>query len=29
MAMEKNSIVQHRDTLRYTRIHNGVYQPQL
>ena len=29
MAMENLSIAQHRDTLCYTRIHSGAYQPQL
>ena len=29
MAMENLSIAQHRDTLRYACIRNGVYRPQL
>ena len=29
MAMENLSIAQHRDTLRYARIRNGAYRPQL
>jgi hypothetical protein len=29
MAMENLAIAQHRDTLRYARIRNGAYKPQL
>jgi hypothetical protein len=29
MAMENLNITQHRDTLRYARIHSGAYQPQV